>query len=490
MTVRCLVAAAALGTLTVTPASGQDAPEVGELRLAACDSARIQGPARCGTFTVWENRDARSGRTIDLNVVVLEATADEPGSPVVFLAGGPGQGATSMAPSLSGSPIRENRDVLLVDQRGTGESNGLYCGPSRTAPLQAFVPTIDPERAHACRDRLEERADLRRYLTPYAMDDLDDLRAALGYERLNLYGASYGTRAALVYLRRHGQHVRTAVLWGSTAMSRPMPGGFAPAAEAALDAVIEDCADEPACSEAFPELREDYRRAVEAIEDDGPLTVTVADPRDGDSVDVSFRARDFAESLRAMLYGAGSARRIPLFLHLAATDGTYRPFAAFQLRRNLRLAQGVADGMYFAVTCTEDVARSDTAEVYAAGRGTFLSDHRARAHVESCRGWPRGRLPDGYGEEVASDVPVLIVTGEHDPATPPAAARTAARRLTNARVVIVPFAGHAVVGPVGAASCVNEQIVGPFLDAADVDAPDTACLDELRRPPFVLSLDA
>jgi pimeloyl-ACP methyl ester carboxylesterase len=387
---------------------------------------------------------------------------------------------------MARNPLRDTRDILLVDQRGTGRSNGLFCGPEPTAPAAEFMPTLDTARARWCANELSSRADLRYYLTPYAMDDLDDLRAAFDYDELNLVGTSYGTRAALVYLRRHGDHVRSVTLQGSTAMSHPMPAGFAEGAEDALDGVIRDCAADSACAATFPDLRRDFQHAVSAIEA-GPREYSVRDPRDDSSATVQLTARDFAEALRAMLYAPASARLIPLLLHHAATTGDYQLFAQFQLRRNIGLTQGLAQGMYLAVTCTEDVARTDTAAAYGAGHNTFLADHRARAHIDSCRGWPRGKLPAGYGEEVTSEVPVLIVTGEYDPATPPSDAHAAASRLSNARVVIVPRGGHSAAGLTGAA-CVR-RLTTEFVETADPDGLDTACLADMHRPPFAVSED-
>lgn len=407
----------------------QQAPAAGKLRLSPCAPEIAAAPAECGTYTVWENRAARKGRTIDLNIVLLRAAGPSRRSdPLVYLAGGPGQAATSLARSLAGSSRRRERDILLVDQRGTGRSNGLFCGPEPTAPASEFMASFDPARARKCARELSSRADLRHYLTSYAMNDLDELRAALGYETLNLHGDSYGTRAALVYLRQHGQHVRSVTLQGAMAMSNPMPAGLARAAEDALEGVIGDCYRDSACANAFPELRKDYERAVSAIAASG-REYSVRDPRSGATVTVTLTARDFAEALRGMLYAPAAARQVPLFLHQAARTGDYRAFAEFQLERNIGFARGFAEGMYFALTCTEDVARTDTATAYAAGRGTFLADHRARAHIESCGDWPQGVLPADFGQEVASDVPVLIITGQYDPVTPPSDARSAASRL-------------------------------------------------------------
>lgn len=462
-------------------AFGSDA---GTLRLRPCERKDISPPAKCGTYTVWENRDAKVGRTIDLNVVLLQATGRErhPDPLVIFL-GGPGEAATSIAAEMSQDEVRATRDILLVDQRGTGHSNRLECRPDQNAPLQAFMPTLDVSLIKTCRGELEKHADLRYYLTPYAMDDLDDLRAALGYEQINLDSGSYGTRAALVYIRQHGEHVRSATLMASTALSHPMPADFATDSEEALRIVLRDCAAEATCKAAFPALEDDYRQTVHRIEA-APIRMQVRDPRNHAQVQVTFSATDFAESLRAMLYKPDTARRIPLLLHQAATTGDYRPFANHQIERNVELAGEIADGLYFSITCTEDVARVNPKAVYAAGRGTFLADHRARPHIEGCEGWPVGRLPAGFGEEVQSDVPVLIVNGESDPATPPATGRTAASRLTNARVIVVPGGGHTFMGLKGA-DCVT-GIAARFLETADPKALDVACVANIHRPPFIV----
>ncbi len=455
----------------------------GDLRLRPCADSKLKQPSKCGTYTVWENRAAKAGRTIDLNVRVLQATATNPKpDPVVVLLGGPGEAATAAAAWYGDDPAMADRDILLVDARGTGKSNGLHCPIPQDGPLQGFMPTLNVPVLKACRLKLEQHADLRYYLTTYAMDDLDDLRAALGYDKINLDGGSYGTRAALTYIRQHGEHVRTATLWGSTAFTQPMPLHFATDSERALRNVFRDCYAEPACKAAFPDLEADYRRTVERIEK-GPVSVTVKDPRNGKATELSLAADDFAESLRAMIYKPNSMRSIPLLLHKAA-GGDYRAFADFQLGRNVGLNAALADGMYFAVTCTEDIDRLDRQQVHANSRGTFLADHRARAHLEGCEGWPRGTLPAGFGEEVQSDVPVLIMVGDNDPATPPAAAKAAASRLSNGRVVVVPYGGHVLDGLIGD-DCAY-SIAARFLETADQRSLDVSCLTSVKHQPFNL----
>jgi len=473
------LAIAALALLTASTAWAG----AGDLHLQPCKATKVKQPSKCGTFTVWENRAAKTGRTLDLNVHVLQATAANPKpDPVFVLLGGPGEAATSAADWYSNDPSLADRDIVLVDARGTGKSNGLHCPLPKDGSLQVFLPTLNVPVLTACRAELEKHADLRYYLTTYAMDDLDDLRAALGYDKINLDGASYGTRAALVYIRQHGEHVRTATLWGSTAMTQPMPLHFATDAEHALQNVFRDCEAEPACKAAFPTLQADYKRTVERAEQ-GPVRVTVKDPRNKKATEVNLQPDDFAESLRGMIYQPESMRSIPLLLHKAAS-GNYQAFADYQIGRNVDLNEEISDGLYLSITCTEDIDRIDPQQLTANGRGTFLADHRARPHVESCKGWPRGKLPAGFGEEVKSDVPVLIMVGDNDPATPPTAAKSAASRLSNGRVIVVPHGGHSLQGLINE-KCAND-IAAHFLQTADQQSLDVSCLKDVKHKPFVV----
>ncbi len=179
--------------------------------LAPCP--QIEG-AQCGALTVFEDRAAGQGRTIDLAIVVFPAKGDAPKAPIFFLVGGPGESAVDVAPFVKGSPFEPllgDRALVLVDQRGTGRSNQLQCPPP-AAPSGYFGHVLDPEEVSACRRELEKKANLGLYTTSIAMDDLDDFRSWLGYEKIVVWGGSYGTRAAMEYMRRHGEHVERAIL--------------------------------------------------------------------------------------------------------------------------------------------------------------------------------------------------------------------------------------------------------------------------------------
>jgi pimeloyl-ACP methyl ester carboxylesterase len=275
------------------------------LVLNDCQLRGLDGTAKCGTLQVYENRSTKKGRMIGLNIVVLPATGDkrEP-DPLVFFAGGPGAAATEDAVGMAKAfpKIREHRDLLFVDQRGTGKSNPLDCDFYNPADLQSYLGYFFPlEDVRKCRTQLESKADLTLYTTTIAMDDMDEVRAVLGYERLNLFGGSYGTRAALTYLKRHPQHVRTVTLQGVSPTNHYLPGDFPQQTERALQGVLAECAADEACNKAFPNLK-DETKSVLAQLIKGPIEVEVQKPSSNDRVKVKLSRDLAAEAIRYMLY--------------------------------------------------------------------------------------------------------------------------------------------------------------------------------------------
>ncbi len=261
-----LLILALLTMIQVASASRTDTPKV--LSLKPCE-VRGAKDAKCGTFEVFENRTTRKGRKISINVLVLPATGQkrEP-DPLFYFAGGPGSSATEDGPGIAQmlASIRQHRDLVFVDQRGTGQSNPLNCDLFDPADPQSFFGSFLPlDAVRKCREQLELKADLTLYTTNIAMDDIDDVRAALGYDQINLYGGSYGTRAALVYLRRHPQHVRAAVLHGVSPTNQFMPLNFPQDTERALQGVLSECEADDACRNAFPQVKADAKRVLEQL---------------------------------------------------------------------------------------------------------------------------------------------------------------------------------------------------------------------------------
>jgi pimeloyl-ACP methyl ester carboxylesterase len=436
--------------------------------------------ARCGTVQVFENRDTREGRTLDLAYVVLPAIGNAQPDPVFVLAGGPGQAATRLLvlASSSLSTVNETRDLVFVDQRGTGASNGLRCVMEELdAMLRGPWDAANQAVLVECGRSLP--ADLAWYTTPPAMDDLDDVRVALGYDEINLWGGSYGTRAGLAYLRQHGDHVRSAVLWGVAPPGQPFMRTFGPQGQAALDALLADCAADARCNALLPRGPEVVGRIMARLRE-APARVEVTDPRDGSQVTLELTDQILASSLRLALYDTGSAASLPGMLS-AADQGHYEPLMGLAIPTTVAIREQIHLGMFMAVACAEDVPLL-TAEDMAAADRTFMGGEFLRSLQSTCAQWPKAALPAGYLEPVRSDVPVLLMAGEVDPVTPPATARLAAQTLSRSRVVPFPGTGH---GTSNTLAC-EAQLVRRFMDDPNPAALDVGCTEGLKRPPFEL----
>jgi pimeloyl-ACP methyl ester carboxylesterase len=418
--------------------------------------------------------------------VVVPALSEKPApDPVFFFAGGPGQGATSIAGFLADGPmaaIRRERDLVFFDQRGTGESNPLTCNLfADDNDLRAYYEDIFPvEQVRACRERLEKVADLRQYTTSVAVEDVDEVRRALGYEKINLYGGSYGTTVALAYLRRHGAHVRSAVLAGVAPTGLKLPLHFARGAQHAMDSLLDDCAADAACRAAFPNLREELRAVLERLQK-APASVEFLNPFTKRQQRVSLARGPFAERLRMMLYGRGPASLVPLLIHRAYL-GDFKPYILTTLQQARAIQQSVALGMYFSVTCAEGVPFITEKEIREETRGTFLGEYRVRAHAAACREWPRAAVPSGFTAAVSADAPVLLLSGQADPASPHWYGAEAVRHLPNGIQAAIPHEGHGYFS-----DCIS-GITAKFIAGGSARGLDTSCLLGTRRPPFVTTL--
>ena len=452
-------------------------------RLHECGIDEGPSGAYCGTLDVYENRAAGSGRRIALKIVVAPALRrDAAPDPLFVLAGGPGQAAAAMAGDLLAvfRRFRAERDIVFVDQRGTGYSNRLGCDPG---PDELDAVEADDERTLAryrdCLAALD--ADPRFYTTPIAMDDLDDVRAFLGYERINLWGGSYGTRAALVYLRQHEDRVRAVVLDGVAPPDMQLPLHTARDAQRALDRLFADCASAPACAEAFPNLAARTADLLARLERDRPL-VRGVHPRTGRPLELHLTRRDVALVLFRALYVPEMTSLLPRVL-AEASDGNYQSLLALAFQGAPDgSAKDMALGMHLSVVCAEDIPRiTEDARAAAAAAG-FLGSAMFEAQYEACAFWPRGEVPAGYYAPVRSDRPVLILSGADDPVTPQTWGDEVARHLPNARHLVVSGAGHGTLGR----GCVP-AIMGDFLAAAGAAGLDASCLDVLARPPFFVT---
>jgi pimeloyl-ACP methyl ester carboxylesterase len=472
-----MLVAATLAACDRRPSSvGADASRPDE---EACRGVPVQG-ARCYRVSVPENRSVTGGRTLRLRVVVLPALGGATGEPVFQLAGGPGQAATGMLydPSLAASALRQGREFVLADQRGTGDSNGLNCrfyGPPDDAQsyFREFLPI---EKVKECRAALQQSADLTQYTTAASVEDLEAIRAAFGYQRLSLIGGSYGTRLAMEYVRRHEDRVRTVVLEGPVTPRLHPPERFGVLAQRALDGLIEECFATPPCAQAYPRLREETAAVFERLRG-GPVTASVMHPDSTRRMDITLTRDHVGEAIRYLMYSSAGASRVPEVLH-QAFGGNYSPIAQFLIRWR---AEGTFDGLYLSITCAEDVPRvaADAAELDDA---TYLGGYRVRQQRAACAEWPRGTAPPDSVEPVKSPVPTLIISGTLDPVTPPENGDEIAATLPNSLNIRVPAGGHSPAG-LSHLDCLD-AIKRDFITRASVNGLDTSCVSGISRPPM------
>lgn len=462
---------AALAAAALAAACG--GPSGAAARAERCDVG-VAG-ARCRDVRVPEDRTKPDGRTIALRVVVLPALGPgRVGDPVVFLAGGPGQAASHLIGGVAATALRQRRDLVFADQRGTGGSGDLRCDfYTSSAPLlDDFMPLA---RVRECRGRLERSADLAQYTTAASVADLEAVRAALGYEAMNLVGSSYGTRLALEYLRRHESRVRTVTLEGVVPPSSSIPERFGRLAQAALDGVLDECLADPACGRRFPHIQDEAAAVFERLRH-GPASARVAQEGDGPRA-IGLSRDHVAESVRYMLYSSRGASAVPSALH-AAFNGDFTRIAEFLVRWR---QGGTFDALYLSITCAEDLPFV-AAEAAGLDDPTFLGGYRVRQQRAACADWPRGGVPPTHRRPVESAVPALLVSGLLDPVTPPSWADEVARTLSNSVHLRIPSGGHNPAGLLGL-ECL-ERIKDAFVDRGSVAGLDVSCVGGIRRPGF------
>jgi pimeloyl-ACP methyl ester carboxylesterase len=461
---------------------GSDAPRRHARRVALvpCRVSGLPAQSQCGTVTVPEDRSAPGGRQIALRVAVLPALAPDPDpDPLVLLAGGPGQGAVeALGPLLPAfQRVRRKRDLVLVDQRGTGGSNPLDCRlDDEDTPLaeRLLEEGFPHERLKACREGFG--ADVRQYGTPQAVADLEDVISALGYDRVNLWGASYGTRLALTFLREKPARVRSAVLDGVAPYDNRLPLYFAPDGQRALGLLFRHCAGDMDCSHAYPDLAARFQALLARLE--SRPVARFAHPATGEPVEGPLSRDAFVTALRGVLYAPDVAVLVPYTID-HASRGDFGPFAAQALALEHGFSRSLSLGLFFSVVCSEDVPFILPGEIERESAGTFVGPGQARELVKACEGWPRATLPPGWRDPVRSDIPVLLLSGELDPATPPRWAEKARETLSSSLHVVARGVGHGVTGQ----GCVPE-IVDRFVQGGSVAGLQTRCVQQLRRPPF------
>jgi len=474
-----LLAAAAL----VQPARAEGL-RLGTLAFEPCTLATELMPttvdARCTTLEVPEDRAKPDGRKVSLAIAWVASDAKQAElDPVFLLAGGPGQGARESYPSVARAfrEVLRKRHVILLDQRGTGDSNALACRNADGA--NAFGDETDMSSegfarfAKECLAKLD--ADPRFYTTSDAVADLDAVRAALGAEQIDLLGVSYGTRVAQEYLRRHPDRTRAVVLDGVVPPDLALGADHAKNLEAALDLQFARCAKDPECVKRFGEPRETLTALLARLRET-PQTVRFRDPLTNAVREEPLTADQVAVVVRLFAYAPNVAGMLPLTLS-EAQRGNAEPLMAQSSMIQSLVGETIMHGMQLSVICAED---ADLLEVDPADTATLLGNTMIEMTQAQCREWPTGKRPADFHAPIVSDEPVLLFSGEFDPVTPPKYGERVVKTLANGRHLIARGQGHNVV-PLG---CIP-KLLGTFFETPDAKALDAKCMEQFGyAPPF------
>ena len=454
---------------------------------AGTQPCRVDGlpnELQCGVIQRPLDPANPKGAQIDVHYLVVPAMArNKQTDPVLMLAGGPGQSAIGVAPALLPRLTRLNyrRDLVFIDQRGTGKSAPLQCDDDSKLPLlEALDSAAQTRRLDACRAALMRlpHGDLRFYTTTIAMQDFEAVREQLGAPQWNLVGASYGTRAALEYQRQFPDRVRRAVLDGVAPPDMVLPASFSADGQAALDASLAACAQDAVCAAQYPQLRQQWAALLQSL----PRQVSVSHPVTGMPERFTLTRDLLLRSVRTPLYVPALTAALPAAIDAAASQGRFEGLLGLAGAVGARKAMRVAMGMHLSVVCAEDVPRLATATDKA---GADFGSFDASFYAQACLSWPRGAVPPEFFRVGPAQSPVLVLSGGADPATPPRHGERVAQALgakdsSLVQHIVVPHAGHGVA----AVGCMNE-VLFRFIDAKQASTAlpqDASCATRIPRP--------
>lgn len=438
--------------------------------------------AQCATFQRPENPSNPDSRIIDLSVIKLPSHSPEP-EPDAFtvIQGGPGGSSIDLVISFRQvfDEIRRKRDILVIDQRGTGRSNVLTCDITDNL-VASFNPEVVKKQSKQCADELSQHSDLRYYTTSIAVDDLEALRIAAAYPALNIYGISYGTRVAQHYLRKYPKSVRSVVLDGVAHIGLNLAGGeIARRWEDGFRQLNQRCQLDESCNSVHGDLREKYIALKQRFANQN-ITTTLPHPLTAEATEYTFTEDSLFSALRLMFYSTEQSALIPLLLS-EATKGNYQFVAAQIIQLEETFSDQFAIGMHNAVVCAEDVPFVKEEDI-AKADDTLIGRQMSQALQASCEVWPRGYIDADFHKTFSSDVPVLVLSGETDPITPAANGEIATKMLGNAKHIVVPAHGHGVI----ARGCIT-KLVSNYIKDVSFTGIDTSCVEREQAMPIFSS---
>ncbi len=448
----------------------------------ACHLNGLRSEVRCGKLPVPLNYENPAAGTLSLNYAVIPALrSDGPADPLFFLAGGPGQAAVDVAGMITGafSEVRQQRDLVLIDQRGTGQSAALRCG---TPDLPPFASVSDDNTRQLIGECLDELgADVIHFSTANSVRDLESLRIALGYEQINLYGGSYGSRLGLVYMKHYPQFIRAAVLDSLGPTQIPI-GPFGQSSARSFDLLLAECEANQRCRDAFPQLRNTFSNLADRLME-SPVSTEVTHPTLGTATPFDLTFDVLVGNLRMLLYSPHTRQILPLVIQQTAM-GNYAPLVGV-IAQTIELSEQIAVGLNLNIICNEDFPRISAADWAQDADNLFGGAASHRPWQLLCKDWPRYAVPDEFGEPVVSNIPSLLLSGEMDPVTPPSNGEKALAGLSRGRHLEVPNGAHTVTFH----SCARD-IVSDFLNAPEkLYTLDISCLEDTPPTRFMLTLN-
>lgn len=452
-----------------------------KLTLEDCHLDGIKQQVQCGKLQVPENYAKPEGNEITVNFAVIPAIdKTQNKEPLMFLAGGPGQAAVELAAMIRQgfTEVRKTRDIILVDQRGTGKSHPLQCENGLEMDPYVLAPeAFGTEEIKECLDALE--GDLSQFNSENAIRDFDAVRAALGHEKINIYGGSYGTRAGLVYMKLFPESLRSVILDSVGPIEVPI-GTFGQSAARSFNKLIENCQAEEACHKAYPNLRQEFDEIVKRLKE-SPIDINVAHPRLGTNTPLKITLGKFIATLRMQLYSVSGRSLVPLVIHQAYQQN-YMPFAG------LIAASEGGMGMYIGLTmnivCNEDIPRVTPEMIAADANNNFGGADSHSMWLKACPIWPQYRPEANFYEPVTANIPTLILSGDLDPVTPPSNGDYPDKTLPNSKHIIAKNTAHIVAKGTCALDIINE-----FLEGLDPNALDESCLEKLPNESFMTGLN-
>lgn len=471
--------------LLALPIASLALPDSNQIEFSNCSlslpGTSLTASARCGSLEVAENPADPDGRKISLNIAIAPATGKSKApDPVFFFAGGPGQAATETWVMIRSTlnKIRKKRDIVMIDQRGTGGSNKLACRSDVEEDLNQEIDLdLVRKETEKCLAGLD--ADPRFYTTTIAMGDYNQVRQAMGYEKINLMGVSYGTRAAQVYLRLFPDTVRSVTLDSVVPMQLALGQEHALMLDQSVERVFRDCADDQACSSRFPDRFEELNQLFTQLQQN-PRQITITDPLSGLPRQMRLSADTLGVAIRFLSYASETQALIPLLVHEAVTTGDLSRLASQAILVMSGLSEMLSKGLELSVMCAEDYPFMDLSADYSQ---TLMGNLMMKIVDLQCRIWPRGEVPEGFHEPVRSDLPVLLMSGERDPVTPPLYAAQVAETFPNSLNLVARGQSHSVMKNV----CLRD-ITTAFIEKGSVENLDTACVVKIRPAPFFTSL--